>query len=134
MLIGRLRSALILLPVLAACATTGGIPHEPFDDIKVPDSFIAYSDQWTLIRTPRVTAAKLVYMTSLPLDSALAAVREELVRRGWSPKEATRFVNPQGFDGVSLEFVKGTDSCHATAIQGPYGTHVDLRVARLNPG
>lgn len=131
MLSGRLTSALVLVVSLAACASTGGIPVEPFPDITVPASFLPYSDQWTFIRTPRVTAAKLVYMTSLDPDSALSAVRDELVRHGWTPKEITRFVNPQGFRGLHQEFVKGTDACRATAIEGPNATHVDLAVARL---
>lgn len=124
---------LLLIFTLVGCASTGGIPREPFADIRVPASFIPYSDQWTLIRTPQVTAAKLVYMTPLPTESALAAMREELVRQGWTPKEASRFVNPQGFSGFIQEFVKGTDNCRATVIEGPHGTHVDLAVARLHP-
>ena len=132
MRMGR-RLLLLMVLALAACASTGGIPREPFADITVPASFIPYSDEWVLIQTPKTYAAKLVYMTPLPVDSALSALRQELVRHGWNPREATRFVNPQGFSGVTLEFVKGTDSCHATVIEGPYATHVDLRVARLIP-
>jgi len=131
MLSGRLLSSFVLVFTFMGCASTGGIPREPFADIKVPASFVPYSDQWTLIRTPNVTAAKLVYMTPLPPDSAFEAVREELVRLGWTAKEATRFVNPQGFRGVTVEFAKGTDSCHVTVIEGPNATHVDLAVARL---
>ncbi|MBI4609272.1 MAG: hypothetical protein HY726_09695 [Candidatus Rokubacteria bacterium] len=126
------RSALLVF-ALAGCASRGGIPVEPFPDIPVPASFVPYSDQWALIRTPRVTAAKLVYMTSLVPDAALAAVQDELVRHGWTAKEVTRFVNPQGFRGMSQEFVKGSDACRATAIEGPNATHVDLAVARRNP-
>lgn len=124
---------LFLVFTLVGCASTGGLPREPFADIRVPASFVPYSDQWTLIRTPQVTAAKLVYMTPLPTESALAAMREELVRQGWTPKEASRFVNPQGFSGFIQEFVKGTDTCRATVIEGPHATHLDLAVARLHP-
>lgn len=124
---------LFLVLTLAGCAAAGGIPREPFADIPVPASFVPYSEEWTLIQTPQATAAKLVYMTSLPPESALAAVRQELVRHGWTPKEASRFVNPQGFGGFIQEFVKGTDTCRATVIEGPYATHVDLAVARLIP-
>lgn len=130
MFMGR-RLLLPLILTLAACASTGGIPRDPFADITVPASFIPYSDQWVLIQTPQIHSAKLVYMTTLSPDSALAALRVELVRHGWTPKETTRFVNPQGHGGLALEFVKGTDSCHVTIIAGPYATHVDLRVARL---
>ncbi len=124
---------LFLVFTLVGCASTGGLPREPFADIRVPASFVPYSDQWTLIRTPQVTAAKLVYLTSLSPDAALSAVRQELVEHGWTPKEASRFVNPQGFSGFIQEFVKGTDACRATVIEGPYATHLDLAVARLHP-
>jgi hypothetical protein len=32
---------------------------------------------------------------------------------------------------VSLDFVKGRDTCRATVIEGANATHVDLAVARL---
>lgn len=131
MVSGRLLSSFLLVFTFIGCASTGGIPREPFGDIKVPASFVPYSDRWTLIRTANVIAAKLVYMTPLPTESALSAMREELVGQGWTPKETIRFVNPQGFSGVTVEFVKGTDSCHVTVIEGPNATHVDLAVARL---
>lgn len=126
---GRLIVFLVLL--LSGCASTGGIPPEPFVDVKVPDSFIPYSDRWIFIRTPQVTAAKLVYMTPLSLESAFSKVRDELVKSGWIPGESSRFVSPQGFRGISLDFTKGPDGCRVTAVEGPNATHVELAVARL---
>lgn len=126
----------MLLPLVlafAACASTGGISREPFTDITVPASFIPYSDQWVLIQNPKIHAAKLVYMAPLPPDSALSALRQELVRHGWNPREAIRFVNPQGFSGVTMEFLKGGDSCRVTVIEGPNATHVEMAVARQIP-
>ena len=73
---------LFLVFTLVGCASTGGLPREPFADIRVPASFVPYSDQWTLIRTPQVTAAKLVYLTSLSPDAALSAVRTYLIALG----------------------------------------------------
>lgn len=122
---------LFLVAWLAGCASTGGIRREPFADVKVPDSFIPYSDRWVFIQTPQATAARLVYMTSLSLESAFTTMRDELVKSGWTPGESSRFVNSQGFRGISLDFTKGPDGCRATAIEGPNATHVELAVARL---
>ena len=122
---------LIVLLVLASCAGTGGIPRNPFADITVPDSFLPYSDRWLFIKSPTVTAAKLVYMTQLDMDGAVAAVRAALVKDGWRPQGVNHSVSGDGFKMVSLDFVKGEDTCRATVIEGAGATHVDLAVARL---
>lgn len=127
----RLALSAFVLLALASCASTGGLPRNPFDDITVPESFLPYSDRWLFIKSPTVTAAKLVYMTQLDMDGALAAVRAALARDGWTPQELKRSVSQDGFKMLSLDFVKGADTCRATVIEGTNATHVDLAVARL---
>lgn len=121
----------VVLLALLGCASTGGLPRNPFDDITVPETFVPYSDRWMFIKSPTVTAAKLVYMTSLDVEGAVAAVRDALARDGWTAQEIRRSVSPGGFTQVSLDFVKGQDTCRATIIEGASATHVDLAVARL---
>jgi len=127
----RVLLSAIVLVGLASCAGTGGIPRNPFRDITVPDTFLPYSDRWLLIESPTVTAAKLVYMTQLDVDGAVAAVRAALAKDGWAPQAVNRSVSSRGFRMVSLDFVKGKDTCRATVIEGANATHVDLAVARL---
>ena len=127
----RLALAVVVLLALGSCASTGGIPRNPFNDITVPETFLPYSDQWLLIKSPAVTAAKLVYMTQLDVEGAVAAVRAALAKDGWVPQAVNRGVSRDGFGMVSMDFTKGRDSCRATVIEGANATHVDLAVARL---
>jgi hypothetical protein len=124
------RAALVLLTLLG-CASTGGLPRNPFDDITVPETFRPYSEQWVFIKSPTVAAARLVYMTQLGLDDAMAAVRATLTRDGWAPETLTPSTSQGGFRLLSLNFVKGSDTCRVRVIEGAHATHVDLTVARL---
>lgn len=123
--------SVVVLLVLVSCAGTGGIPRNPFADITVPEAFLPYSDRWLFIKSPTVTAAKLVYMTQLDMDGAVAAVRAALAEDGWRPQGVSHSVSGDGFKMVALDFAKGEDTCRATVIEGANATHVDLAVARL---
>jgi hypothetical protein len=126
-------SAIAALVLLAGC--TGGvtIPREPFADIPVPREWIAYSTESAIIKSPKATAAKLIYFTETKVDPALDEARRLLVQAGWKETKSERFVNPEKFPGVWAEFTKGEDVCRVTAIEGAYATHVDYAVARVNP-
>ena len=127
----RLALSLVVFLSLGSCAGTGGIPKNPFGDIRVPETFLPYSHQWLLIKSPTVTAAKLVYMTQLDMEGAAAAVRAALTKGGWAPQAVNRGLSRDGFRMVSMDFTKGRDSCRAAVIEGAHATHVDLAVARL---
>lgn len=127
----RFASWVLVLVGLAACAGTAGIPRNPFQDITVPDTFLPYSDRWLFIRSSTVTAANLVYMTQLDMDGALAAVRAALARDGWTAHAPRHSRSPDGFRMMSLDFVKGPDTCRVTLIEGANATRVELAVARL---
>ena len=127
----HLALSLVVLLALGSCAGTGGIPRNPFRDITVPETFSPYSDQWLFIKSPTVTAAKLVYMTQLDMETAATAVRAALMKDGWVPQAVNRAASRDGFRMVSMDFTKGRDSCRATVIEGAHATHVDLAVARL---
>ena len=118
--------------LLAGCASMGGLPRQPFADIPVPAKWIPYSDQWVMIRSPQVTAAKLVYFAEAPVDATLGEARALLLQNGWVEKGSERFVNREGFRGVRADFAKGEDICRVTAIEGANATHADVTVARRN--
>jgi hypothetical protein len=123
---------LILLAslVLAACASTGGIPRQPFADISVPPGWEPYSREWVLIRGPEVTAARLIYFSQEPVEATLGAARQLLRDDGWAETRSERFVSPEGWNGVRADFEKGGDTCRVTVIEGPFATHVDYVVSR----
>ncbi len=87
-----------------------------------------------MIRSPKITAARLVYFTPESVDGTLAHARRLLARAGWIETRSERFVNAEKFPGVWVEFGKGDDICRLTVIEGTAATHVDYTLARVNPG
>lgn len=127
----RALGLLALALALSACAGRGGIPREPFPDVRVPPSFIPYSDQWVRIRTDQADVARLTYMTQLDVEGAATAVRELLLQNGWSLLLTNRTQTPDGYKVTVVDFGKGADTIRATAREGASATHVELSVARI---
>lgn len=115
----------------AACASTGGLPVQPFNDIPIPVQWTPYSREWVMIRTPKVTAAKMIYFAETKVDVTLEHARQLLLKTGWTETRSERFVNPEKFPGIWADFRKGDDVCRVTVIEGTVATHVDYTVARL---
>jgi len=130
------RPCQVLLPLalalaLTACAGRGGIPREPFPDVPVPASFIPYSDQWVRIRSNQADVARLIYMSELDVEGAAGAVRELLVKNGWTLLLTNRTKTPDGYKVTIMDFGKEADTIRLTAREGANATHVELSVARL---
>jgi hypothetical protein len=120
---------------LGACAPVAvPMPIQPFPDVPVPVEWTPYSDDWVMIRTPKITAARLIYFTPESVDVTLAHARRLLATAGWTETRSDRFVNAEKFAGVWAEFSKGDDLCRLTVIEGTGATHVDYTLARVNPG
>jgi hypothetical protein len=119
---------------LCACARVAvPMPIQPFVDIPVPPEWTPYSDDWAMIRTQQVTAARLIYFAQSPVDRTLADARTLLGNAGWRESRSERFVNAEKFRGVWADFTKGDDLCRVTVIEGAGSTHVDYTIARVNP-
>jgi len=110
------------------------MPIQPFPDVPVPAEWIPYSNDWAIIRTQKVTAARLIYFTLTTVEATLANARRLLANAGWQETRSERFVNAEKFPGVWAEFLKGEDLCRLTLIEGSGATHVDYTIARVNPG
>ena len=120
---------------LAACSPIAvPIQLQPFPDVPVPAEWTPYSDDWAIIRTQKVTAARLIYFTQTNVEVTLANARRLLANSGWQETRSERFVNAENFPGVWVEFFKGDDLCRLTVIEGSGATHVDYTLARVNPG
>ena len=120
---------------LGACAPISvPMPIQPFPDVPVPAQWIPYSDAWAMIRTPKVTAARLIYFTQTGVEGTLADARRLLANAGWTESRSERFVNAERFPGVWAEFLKGEDICRLTVIEGAGATHVEYTLARVTPG
>ncbi|OGL05177.1 MAG: hypothetical protein A3I03_14160 [Candidatus Rokubacteria bacterium RIFCSPLOWO2_02_FULL_68_19] len=130
------RRCQVLLPLalalaLTACAGRGGIPREPFPDVPVPASFIPYSDQWVRIRSAQADVARLIYMSELDVEGAGAAVRELLLKNGWTLVLTNRTKTPDGYKVTIMDFGKEADTIRLTAREAANATHVELSVARM---
>jgi hypothetical protein len=120
---------------LGACSPIAvPIQLQPFPDVPVPAEWTPYSNDWVIIRTPKVTAARLIYFTTSNVETTLAHARRLLANAGWQEARSERFVNAEKFPGVWAEFTKGDDLCRLTVIEGTGATHVDYTLARVNPG
>lgn len=120
---------------LGACAPiVVPIQLQPFPDVPVPAEWTPYSDDWAIIRTQKVTAARLIYLTQSNVETTLATARRLLANAGWREARSERFVNAEKFPGVWAEFFKDDDLCRLTVIEGTGATHVDYTLARVNPG
>jgi len=120
---------------LGACAPIAvPIQLQPFPDVPVPAEWTPYSNDWVIIRTQKVTAARLIYFTTSNVETTLANARRLLANAGWQETRSERFVNAEKFPGVWAEFLKGDDLCRVTVIEGSGATHVDYTIARVNPG
>ena len=120
---------------LGACAPIViPMPIQPFPDVPVPAQWTPYSNDWAIIRTPKVTAARLIYFTPTSVEATLADARRLLANAGWREFRSEHFVNAEKFPGVWAEFLKGDDICRVTVIEGTSATHVDYTIARVTPG
>ena len=128
--IAQLSLVVIVVSSCAVVGTRGGIPREPFADIPVPPTFIPFSNDWALIRSGRVTAARLVYHTALPMEGAEKVLEASLKDNGWV-LEGTEAIERDGFKGAALSFAKGPDTCRAEVVPSTTTTRVDLIVGRF---
>lgn len=120
---------------LCGCAPVAvPMPIQPFPDIPVPAQWTPYSDDWAIIRTAKVTAARLIYFTPATVEETLADARRLLAGAGWAESRSDRFVNAEKFPGIWAEFLKGDDICRVTVIEGAGATHVEYTIARVTPG
>jgi len=120
---------------LGACApVVVPMPIQPFPDVPVPAEWTPYSNDWAIIRTQKVTAARLIYFTQSDVEATLAHARRLLAGAGWRETRSERFVNAEKFPGIWAEFLKDDDICRVTVIEGASATHVDYTIARVNPG
>lgn len=127
----RIVLPLALALALTACAGRGGIPREPFPDVPVPASFIPYSDQWVRIRSAQADVARLIYMSELDVEGTAAAVRDLLLKDGWTLLLTNRTRTPDGYRVNIMDFGKQADTIRLTTREDVYATHVELSVARI---
>ncbi len=126
----RFAAAVFALLVLAGCAssTTSRAARGEFEDIPVPKGLERQTDKSTVIESPTVKAARLVYRGRLELDSLTVAMRTTLEANGWRHVSSTT-----GPHGVLQVYEKAGSSLEVRLWEGWWFTYVELTASRALP-
>src|SRR5215468_11755196 len=127
MSIQRTLAAFLVLALTAGCATTSNRPvRSEFEDIPVPKGLAYQPSKSTIIESPTVKAARLVYRGRLEVDSLAAAMRTTLEANGWRHVSSTAVSD----HGVTQIYEKASSSLEVRLIDGWWYTSVELTASR----
>jgi hypothetical protein len=120
--------ALVLVALTsAACATTQNrTVRSEFEDIPVPRGLSYVEDRSTIIESPSVKAAKLLYRGRIEPTSLAAAMRTTLESNGWRSVSNTT----AGPLGALQVYEKGGNSLQVRVYEGWWYTYVELTGSR----
>jgi hypothetical protein len=126
----RARQVLVLslvTLVLAACATGRPVQQRSeFEDIPVPKGLVLMPDKSTIIESPSVKAARLVYRGRIEPGSLAISMRSTLEANGWRNVSSTM----TGQHGAMQVFEKGGNSLQVQIWEGLWFTYVELTASR----
>ena len=118
--------ALVML-MATSCATAPPRPvRSEFEDIPVPRGLTYQSDRSTIIESPVVKAARLVYRGRVEPDSLALAMRTTLEANGWRNVSSTTTAS----HGTTQVYEKGGNSLQVQLWEGIYYTYVELTASR----
>lgn len=114
----------------AACASTSARSvRSEFEDIPLPKGLTYVEERSTIIESPSVKAARLIYRGPIEISSLAAAVRTNLEANGWRSVSATS----SGEHGVTQVYEKSGNSLQVRLWDGFYlrpVTYVELTASR----
>ncbi len=127
MSIQRTLAAFLILALTAGCATTSSkAARSEFEDIPVPKGLTYQPSKSTVIESPSVKAARLVYRGRLEVDSLSGAMRTTLEANGWRPVSSTSTAD----HGITQVYEKSGSSLEVHLIDGWWYTFVELTASR----
>ena len=127
MSIQRIVAALLVLAFTAGCASLSSRPvRSEFEDIPVPKGLNYQPGKSTVIESPTVKAARLVYRGRLEVESLGAAMRTTLEANGWRHVSSTS----AGDHGVTQVYEKTGSSLEVRLVDGLWFTYVELTASR----
>jgi hypothetical protein len=116
-----------LLLGLTACATTQNkVARSEFEDIPVPRGLSYVDDRSTIIESPSVKAARLVYRGRIEPISLAGALRSTFETNGWRSVSNTTL----GQQGTLQVYEKGGNSLQVRVWEGWWFTYVELTASR----
>jgi hypothetical protein len=117
----------LALLLAAACATSASRPtRSEFEDIPVPKGLAYLEDRSTIIESPSVKAARLLYRGRVEVGSLATAMRTTLEANGWRSVSSTS----AGEQGMVQVYEKGGNSLQVRIWEGWYFTYVELTGSR----
>src|SRR5213594_2287232 len=127
MSIQRTVTAFLVLALTAGCATTSTRPvRSEFEDIPVPKGLTYQPSKSTIIESPTVKAARLVYRGRLEVESLALAMRTTLEANGWRHVSSTSAAE----HGITQVYEKSGSSLEVRLLDGWWYTFVELTASR----
>jgi hypothetical protein len=127
MSIQRTVAAFLVLALTAGCATTSSrVTRSEFEDIPVPKGLTYQPSKSTVIESPTVKAARLVYRGRLEVESLSVAMRTTLEANGWRHVSSTSAAE----HGITQVYEKSGSSLEVRVLDGWWFTFVELTASR----
>ena len=119
-----------LMLSLTACASSSG-PARPqrseFEDVPVPAGLTLESSRTTIIESPTVKAARLVYRSRIKPESLGVAYRTALEANGWRHVSSTTSASK----GTTQVYEKQDSSLQVLIYEGWYYTWTEVSTTRI---
>jgi hypothetical protein len=120
--------ALLLVALTAGCATSSSQPtRSEFEDIPVANGLTYLPNRSTIIESPTVKAARLVYRGRVDVDSLAVAMRNALEANGWRHVSSTSTAD----HGITQVYEKAGNPLEVHLIDDWWYTYVELTVSRV---
>jgi hypothetical protein len=113
--------------VLSGCVTSQPRPtRSEFEDIPVPRGLAYVEDQSTIIESPSVKAARLIYRGRIEINSLNTAMKQTMEANGWRSVSNTT----SGGQGTTQVYEKNGSSLQVKLWESWYYTYVELTASR----
>ena len=119
--------SMIVLSMSACASSPPRQAHSEFEDIPVPGGLALDWDKSTVIESPSVKAARLVYKGRIQPDSLTVAFRTTLEANGWHHMTSTTSSDK----GTTQVYEKGGSSLQVSIYEGIYYTWVEVSATRV---
>ena len=117
----------VLMVIATACASAPPRPvRSEFEDIPVPKGLEYLADRSTVIESPLVKAARLVYRGRVEPESLAVAMRTTLEANGWRNVSSTTTAS----HGTTQVYEKAGNSLQVQISEGIIYTYVELTASR----
>jgi len=128
MSIQRIVAVSLVLAFAVGCASVSNTRsvRSEFEDIPVPKGLTYQASKSTVIESPTVKAARLVYRGRLEVDSLSVAMRTTLEANGWRHVSSTSAAD----HGITQVYEKASSSLEVRLLDGWWFTFVELTASR----